>query len=86
MNIIVSKRVSQQFTSAPGTLLVLMRTMVVCPSKTASICVTNKIDNSWEQTKLYPSLQIMRCANGELTTFLVVAAFNPDKTLHNPST
>jgi hypothetical protein len=59
--------------------------MVACPSKTASICVTNKIENSWEQKNLDPLLQIMRCANGELTTFLVVAAFNPDKTLNNPS-
>ncbi len=38
----------------------------------------------WEK-KREPPFNAMRCTIVALTTFLVVAAFNPDRTLHNPS-
>jgi len=62
-----------------------IRTLVISPSSVASICPTNKSEKSCEYTNLDPLLQGMRCAIVALMTFLVVAAFNPDSSLLNPS-
>jgi len=57
-----------------------------CPSNVASICPTSKSEKvCCEYTNLDPSLHGMRCAFVALMTFLVVAAFNPERTLLNPS-
>jgi hypothetical protein len=58
---------------------------VISPSSVASICPTNKSEKSCEYTNLDPLLQGMRCAIVALMTFLVVAAFNPNSSLLNPS-
>ncbi len=58
---------------------------MISPSGVASICPTNKSEKSCEYTNLDPSLQGMRCAIVALMTFLVVAAFNPNSSLLNPS-
>jgi len=56
-----------------------------CPSNVASICPTSKSEKVCEYTNLDPSLHGIRCAIVALMTFLVVAAFNPERTLLNPS-
>jgi hypothetical protein len=62
-----------------------MHTLMSSPSSVASICPTSKSENTCEYTNCDPLLQGMRCAIVALMTFLVVAAFNPDRTLLNPS-
>ncbi len=62
-----------------------MRTLMSCPSSVAFIYPTNKSENSCEKTNRDPLLHDMRWAIVELMTFLVVAAFKPNKTLLRPS-
>ncbi len=62
-----------------------MRTLMSWPSNVASICPTSKSEKVWENTNLDPPMHGMRCAIVALMTFLVVAAFNPERTLLNPS-
>jgi hypothetical protein len=62
-----------------------MRTSTSSPSSVASICPTSKSENSCEYTNHDPLLQGMRCAIVAPIKFLIVAAFNPDRTLLNPS-
>ncbi len=53
------------------------------PWSVASICPTSKSDNLCKQTKREPPFDGMRCAIVALITFLVVAAFNPERFLLN---
>ncbi len=62
-----------------------MQTFVSWPSRDASIWPTSKSENSCENTKRDQPLQGIKCAIVALMTFLVVAAFNPDRSLLNPS-
>ena len=62
-----------------------IRTLVISPSSVGSIFPTNKSEKSCEYTNLDLLLQGMICAIVALMTFLVVAAFNPDSSLLNPS-
>ncbi len=67
------------------TLFVWMRTLMSWPSNVASICPTSKFKNSCKNTNLDPPLHGMRCVIVALMTFLVVATFNPERTLVKPS-
>ena len=58
---------------------------MISPSSVASICPNNKSEKWCEYTNLGPLLHGMRWAIVALITFLVVAAFNPDSSLLNPS-
>jgi hypothetical protein len=62
-----------------------MCTLMFCPSIVASIRPTNKSENLCEKTNRDPLLHDMRCAIVELMTFLVFAAFKPNKTQLRPS-
>ena len=63
-----------------------MRTLISCPN-VASICPASKSKKVCKNINLDPPLHGMRCAIVALMTFLVkvVTAFNPERTLLNPS-
>ena len=64
----------------------LIRALTGRPSRVASSCVTSKLTNLCEYLNLAPSRLVIKCAIGELTTCLDVAAFIPRSIAHKPST